>query len=677
MLFPIQLLLFLLLQQWVLSGFSLRASISLKKLGNNLTTHFPLGAYVPVEFNLLVDDTIKLHEKNGLLGVAVRSCIVYPQYHCANWLPVMTSGRSAITKRTSSNPASNPASNHKSEYGFVLPPQWKLPVDSFHGLVRPTTLGRNKVTLEAQFCIATHRCADIISSPSVTLRVTNDSCTLCAQHPVVAQLSALQLKRAGRKIISPTSVMRTSSSTVGAVMVNPGGTPLSLHQLMVSFMYFELEAGKNSFGNTSKGTIIGMGTGTIRNGPVPGKLCVQVKYGAFASQVVTSCMRSEVLEGGSDIPLPWRFLPSELGVSGITPGNTTQYAETPSIWSLRFGLTSPASASASSTFPSDPSVHLFGEVLVSITLHPDDVNLRTIHSSVERTIMTNSWAYNPLFHPSFIAETTFQAAALHSSRRHTYVSFIWGETYASDALLLAHGLQEVGTKLEFMVVIMTLPSDDLNVISDTTMARLQNSPDIDRVLVIQGGEGTDPLQDSTDGKDAKRTDPLQDSTDGKDAKTKARLQKYSRLLFTGIRGHGIPPAYDTRVFSKLLAFALLEYNSVAVIDVDVVVAKNIDAALLVVGDPTNHIHFAGVGTGYFSAAFFVLRPDLKVMSEMIQVVRVCDSWRFPEQDLLNVFYGAGHPSGHQVQQRLPDKYLCINPTNESVASKCLSKTFYE
>ena len=110
MLFPIQLLLFLLLQQWVLSGFSLRASISLKKLGNNLTTHFPLGAYVPVEFNLLVDDTIKLHEQNGLLGVAVRSCIVYPQYHCANWLPVMTSGRSAITKRTSSNPASNPAS---------------------------------------------------------------------------------------------------------------------------------------------------------------------------------------------------------------------------------------------------------------------------------------------------------------------------------------------------------------------------------------------------------------------------------------------------------------------------------------------------------------------------------------------------------------------------------------
>lgn len=609
------------------STFSLRASIILEELGTNLSTNFPLGAYAPLEFKLLVDESIKLRESRGLIGIAVRSCIMYPQYYCADWLPILTNGKSATPwtlqpKVNNANDKNTKTNSHKNTYGFALPSHWHLPVNSFHGLVQLTVAGLNKVTIEAQFCISKHRCADIISSSIMSIQVNND--TLCAHHPIIAQLSALRRKRSGRKIISPKSLMQNSLSKVSAVMIHPGGTALSLHQLPISFMFFNHATASNNT-NTN-------GTGTIRSGPIPGKICVHVQFGAFASQTVSSCMRSEVLDGENDMPLPWHFLPSELGVSGITTGKIKSAA--PILWGLRFGLTSPDSSSATS-----PSVHLFGELLVSISVYPDDSALGVIHSSVETAIMTNSWAYNPSFQPALISEDTIAAATLHSSRRHCYVSFIWGEEYAKAALVLARGLQQVGSSLEYMVVIMTR-ARDVNVISDTTMAQLRNSPEIDRVIVVEKAEGYSHGKINDESMEMIK-----------------RLQKYNTLLFSGVRGIGVPHTYDTRVFSKLLAFSLLEYNSVAVIDVDVVVVKNIDAALIVV-DPTNNIEFAGVGLGYFSSAFFVLHPNLKILSEMIQVIHECDSWRFPEQDLLNMFFGAGHAMGKKVHQRFADIFLC-------------------
>jgi len=275
--------------------------------------------------------------------------------------------------------------------------------------------------------------------------------------------------------------------------------------------------------------------------------------------------------------------------------------------------------------------------------------------------MANSWAYNPLFQPMFISEQTINAAVLNASRRHSYVSFIWGETYARAALVLARGLRQVGTKLEFMVVIMTLVSD-VNVISKTTMTELYNSRDIDQVFVIRAEETEDQDQNQNQNQNQKKDDWSWSFDVIKNhVKMKEQLQKYSTLLFSGVRGLGVPQSYDMRVFSKLLAFTLLEYDSIAVIDVDVVVVKNLDAALLVVGDD---VRFASVGRGVFSSAFFVVHPDLEIMSELIQVVHECDSWRFPEQDLLNVYFGAGHSLGRQVHQRLPDEYLCMAETME-------------
>ena len=167
---------------------------------------------------------------------------------------------------------------------------------------------------------------------------------------------------------------------------------------------------------------------------------------------------------------------------------------------------------------------------------------------------------------------------------HSYVSFIWGETYARAALVLARGLRQVGTKLEFMVVIMTLVSD-VNVISKTTMTELYNSRDIDQVFVIRAEETEDQDQNQNQNQNQKKDDWSWSFDVIKNhVKMKEQLQKYSTLLFSGVRGLGVPQSYDMRVFSKLLAFTLLEYDSIAVIDVDVVVVKNLDAALLVVGD---------------------------------------------------------------------------------------------
>ena len=540
------------------------------------------------------------------------------------------------------------------QYGFVLPNHWNIQqtihqTKALRGLVRPMSIGLTNVTEEAQFCTAEHRCADLISSLPTVLHVTRNP--LCANHPVLAQLTVLRRKRAGRRILSPKSLLsETMGNNISAVMIQPGGTALSLHQLPVSFMYFDHVSAQS---------------GVIRKGgPIPGKICLHVRFGAFASQSVSSCKRSELLDSNNDVPFPWRFLPHELGVSGIAvphrsapargqtgSNNQSDHA----MWGFRFGLNSPVSTSTSS-----PSLHVFGELFVSIELHPDDVRLGTIHSSVETAIMANSWAYNPLFEPTYIPKKRLndvRSISLNKTR-HTYVSFVWGEIYVRAALMLGQGLRQVGSVLEYTVVVVAPDNDGgspTNRIKENTMAQLQHSPDVDRVIVIP-----EMPQESAQHHHQKQE---QEQAQQQQPSMTNRLNAYSRLLFQGVRGLGVPHTYDTRVFSKLLAFAMVEYDSVAVIDVDVVVVRNLDAALLAV-DPSKGILFASVGVGVFSSAFFVLHPDLNTMSELIQVVHECDSWRFPEQDLLNVYFGAGHPLGQQVQQRLPDEFLCMAETVE-------------
>ena len=249
-----------------------------------MTTNFPLGAYVPLEFTLLVDDEIRFREHAGTMGIAVRSCIVFPHYYCADWLPVLTNGRSAIPWVVPGfvlpgNIDRTKPGNHQNKHGFLFPPHWHSPTNSFHGLVRPATIGVYNVTVEAQFCTVKRGCADIISSLTTALQVTPDA--LCANHPVVAQLSALRRKRAGRRIVSLTSLMKKSSSTVSAVIIQPGGTALSLHQLPISFMYFDhtvlpgvaahsKEGGTTTTTNSSSSS--SSNHGIIKKGP--GNLCV-------------------------------------------------------------------------------------------------------------------------------------------------------------------------------------------------------------------------------------------------------------------------------------------------------------------------------------------------------------------------------------------------------------------
>ena len=151
------------------SASALRAAVTLRKLGDNLTSDFPLGAYVPLLYDLHVDHQVELREKNGLLGVAARSCITHPQYYCSDWLAVDTSGN-AVLRWDSSTVQGDFLKT--TSHGFVLPNHWHVPVKEIRGLVRPVVTGSTNVTVEIQFCTLKARCAEVISSSPLVLEVT-------------------------------------------------------------------------------------------------------------------------------------------------------------------------------------------------------------------------------------------------------------------------------------------------------------------------------------------------------------------------------------------------------------------------------------------------------------------------------------------------------------------------
>ena len=242
-----------------------------------------------------------------------------------------------------------------------------------------------------------------------------------------------------------------------------------------------------------------------------------------------------------------------------------------------------------------------------------------------------------------------------NSKKYVYMTVVWGNSFVHGVLALATSLKLVGSKFGLVVLIprscLSNNGNKRGSMSPSTLAMLEGSLDIQDVLII----------DDTGKSDCIFGEKMKNKA-LKDMICNPKLEEFAYMLTNRLNVKGTPQSIDRRVFLKLVAFGLIAYESVGFIDADAIALNNPDASLL----QTNN-HFIGVGEGIFPGAFFVLKPSMDEMINMMNILSVTGGrYRFAEMSFLNIYFGSSYNNNNnnnnntfKVHERFPEKYLCV------------------
>jgi hypothetical protein len=534
-------------------------------------------------------------------------------------------------------------------------------------VVVPKHIGKNLLVGHLKFCFLQNisKCLYTVSRP-VIFEVYKSS-GFAAFDDIFAGLSKVESSNA--KSLEPISKQLIKdnglSNEYELILLSPNKTITAFHQLMVKYAFVFK---KNQ---------------TIAP-PLPGEICISVISGP------TQLTGTLVCAAVSASPFTSKDLTRNSGykISNVTnsgygrllfvwgddeiedPGSSKSSSTTTKRWKQKVH---PGLVYVMATFyynKSKENAYAYGEPIDVVETKQADLT-----SPYGTFFFSNSFAYKSTFSFNIISQHILNQRSMEQTARilqtninvknkyytkdadiskplmqysikkkYVYMTIVWGDSFAHGVLALAASLRLVGSQFGLVVIIprSSFDSSRRNVyMSPSTLAMLEGSLDIQDVLIF----------DDTGINDCFFGNKLKEQV-LKDMICHPKLEEFAYMITNKLK----PRRINIRVYLKLVAFGLTVYNSIGFIDADAIALNNPDASLL---QPNNQ--FIGVGEGILPGAFFVLKPSLHEMENMMNILSATGArYRFAEMSFLNIYFGSTYNNNTaNVHERFSEHYLCV------------------